>query len=179
MKNKIRNISKLMSLILRHDPSVIGIQLDKNGWADVSELMNGINKKGLKLDANLLDLVVKENNKKRFAFNDDKSKIRASQGHSLPVDVELKEMIPPDVLYHGTNEKFLEIIKVEGLKKKSRQHVHLSHETDTAKNVGSRRGQPVILIVDAKRMHSEGSKFYISENGVWLIDNVLPRFISF
>ncbi len=179
MNKNIKHISKLLSLILRHDPSVIGIQLDKNGWAEVSELVIGINKNGQNIDVDLLDEVVETNDKKRFAFNEDKSKIRANQGHSLSVDVELKEMVPPDVLYHGTVQRFLDVIRKEGLKKGGRQHVHLSHETDTAKNVGSRRGQPVILSVDTMRMHSEGFKFYKSENGVWLVDKVLPQFISF
>lgn len=167
-----------MSLVLRHDPSVIGINLDKNGWASVDDLISGINKKGKKLDFDILVEVVETNNKKRFAFNENKTKIRASQGHSLSVDVELKEEVPPKKLYHGTVDKFLDLIMESGLKKMSRQHVHLSHELATATDVGSRRGKPVILSVDSEQMHQDGIKFYKSDNGVWLVDKVLPEYIA-
>jgi len=178
MKTNIKHISKLMSLVLRHDPSVIGINLDKNGWASVDDLISGINKKGKKLDFDILVEVVETNNKKRFAFNENKTKIRASQGHSLSVDVELKEEVPPKKLYHGTVDKFLDLIMESGLKKMSRQHVHLSHELATATDVGSRRGKPVILSVDSEQMHQDGIKFYKSDNGVWLVDKVLPEYIA-
>lgn len=178
MKNKIVKISKLMSLVLRHNPATIGITLDENGWAEVDRLLIGIQEKGIDLDKILLDEIVETNNKKRFAYNDDKTKIRASQGHSIAVDVELKATVPPEKLYHGTVDRFLKAIMQEGLKRMSRQHVHLSHELDTAIDVGNRRGKPVILIVDAHRMYRDGISFFLSENGVWLVDSVLPKYIS-
>ncbi len=178
MKTNIKHISKLMSLVLRHDPSVLGITLDKNGWASVDELILGINKKGKEIDHDFLVEVIETNNKKRFAFNEDKTKIRASQGHSISVDVELDEEVPPSILYHGTVDKFLDLIMDGGLKKMSRQHVHLSHEMATATNVGSRRGKPVILTIDSGKMHQDGVKFYKSANGVWLVDSVEPKYIK-
>ena len=168
-----------MSLILRHQPQVIGAELEKNGWGSVDTLLAGIRKKGIRIDNEILDEVVETNNKKRFAFNEDKSKIRANQGHSLKVDVELKVSTPPETLYHGTVFRFLEAIEVKGLIPMSRQHVHLSKDISTAQNVGSRRGTPIILKVKALEMHKNEHTFYLSENSVWLTDNVPPEYIIF
>ncbi|MDG1333823.1 MAG: RNA 2'-phosphotransferase [Crocinitomicaceae bacterium] len=178
MKTQIKHISKLMSLILRHNPQVIGAELDENGWIPTEILLAGIRKKGIRIDHDLLDEVVETNNKKRFAFNADKTKIRASQGHSVKVDVELKEETPPEILYHGTVNKFLDTIKEQGLIPMNRLHVHLSKDLETATNVGSRRGKPIILKIMAREMIQDGYTFYLSENGVWLTDKVLPEYIK-
>ena len=168
-----------MSLALRHQPDVIGIGLDDEGWVPVLELIKGINKKGIKLDYNGLKIIVAENNKKRFSFNDDGSKIRANQGHSIEVDLKLQSIEPPVVLYHGTVGKFMASINENGLIKGNRQHVHLSKDKETATNVGSRRGIPTILTVNAKMMYDAGYEFYLSKNGVWLTDFVPVEFINF
>ena len=178
------HMSKFLSLVLRHQPQVIGLNLDVNGWADVKELIEKANdyqkqKHYDLLDLPLLEVIVRDNNKKRFAFNADKTKIRASQGHSINIDLDLKEKDPPDFLYHGTATKFLDIIKREGLKKMSRNHVHLSLDTIVAKKVGERHGIPVILRVKAKEMKDNGIKFYCSDNGVWLTDDIPAQYIDF
>jgi putative RNA 2'-phosphotransferase len=174
-----KNVSKFLSLVLRHSPETIGLKLDENGWADVEELIVKCSKKGNQLDLELLNYVVENNDKKRFAFNDDKTKIRASQGHSLSVELNLNETEPSEFLYHGTVAKFLESIKKEGLQKMSRQHVHLSKDRETAVKVGSRRGAPQILTVKSGDMHRDGFKFYLSENNVWLTDEVPAKYIEF
>ena len=166
-------ISKFLSLVLRHNPSKIGLTLDSEGWASVPELLQKAN-----IDMSTLEQVVAENNKKRFAFNENKSKIRASQGHSIDVDLKLEPKEPPDILFHGTVGKFIESIKRQGLIKGNRRHVHLSKDVRTATKVGERRGHPVILDVDAKAMHGNGFKFYLSDNGVWLTDIVPPQYLT-
>lgn len=167
-----------MSLILRHNPGVIHASLDQNGWLSVDELIQGIRKKGLDIDREILDEVVKNNNKQRFSFDESGEKIRANQGHSVQVDVELKEASPPDFLFHGTVDKFMAAIRKEGLKKMNRQHVHLSKDRETAINVGGRRGKPIILTVRSGDMSRAGIVFYLSENGVWLTDQVPSEYIE-
>jgi putative RNA 2'-phosphotransferase len=180
MNEKItKDTSKFLSLILRHAPEKIELQLDENGWANVNELIKQCNKFHKKINLKLLNYVVETNDKKRFAFNEDKTMIRASQGHSIKVDLDIEVVIPPDFLYHGTVDKFLEPIKNEGLQKMSRQHVHLSQDRETAIKVGSRRGKPIILIVNSKQMQEDGFKFYLSENKVWLTDEVPVKYIAF
>jgi putative RNA 2'-phosphotransferase len=180
MNEKIlKEKSKFLSLVLRHNPEKIGLTLDENGWADVDDLINRCNKKNQSIDRSSLELIVKENDKQRFSFNDDGNKIRANQGHSIEVDLGLQEVTPLDKLYHGTVQKFLDAIKSEGLKKMSRQHVHLSKDLETAIKVGSRRGKPIILEVNSSAMANDGFKFYLSENNVWLTDHVPPKYISF
>jgi putative RNA 2'-phosphotransferase len=182
MNEKItKDVSKFLSLILRHSPEKIGLKLDENGWADVDELIEKCNKKGSQnqMTAELLDYVVENNDKKRFAFNEDKTKIRASQGHSISVELDLNETEPSEYLYHGTVAKFLENIKKEGLQKMSRQHVHLSKDLETAIKVGSRRGAAQILTVRSGAMYKDGFKFYLSENNVWLTDEVPAKYIEF
>ncbi|WP_316635876.1 RNA 2'-phosphotransferase [uncultured Flavobacterium sp.] len=174
-----KTVSKFLSLVLRHSPEKIGLKLDENGWADVAELIEKCNKKGNRLDLELLDYVVENNDKKRFAFSEDKTKIRASQGHSISVELNLDEAEPSEFLYHGTVGKFLESIKKEGLQKMSRQHVHLSKDLETAIKVGSRRGAAQILTVRSGAMHRDGFKFYLSENNVWLTDEVPVKYIEF
>ena len=176
-----KSVSKFLSLVLRHSPETIGLKLDENGWADVEELILKCNKNGSQnqMTSELLDYVVENNDKKRFAFNEDKTKIRASQGHSISVELNLIETEPSEYLYHGTVAKFLENIKKEGLQKMSRQHVHLSKDRETAIKVGSRRGVAQILTVRSGEMFKDGFKFYLSENNVWLTDEVPAKYIEF
>ncbi|SFD35320.1 RNA 2'-phosphotransferase [Flavobacterium phragmitis] len=178
-ENIAKSVSKFLSLVLRHSPEKIGLKLDENGWADVEELIAKCNKKGNRMDAALLEYVVENNDKKRFAYNEDKTKIRASQGHSISVELNLAETEPLEYLYHGTVGKFMENIRNEGLKKMSRQHVHLSKDKETAVKVGSRRGIPQILTVRSGAMFRDGFKFYLSENNVWLTDEVPAKYIEF
>jgi putative RNA 2'-phosphotransferase len=178
MEKQLKHISKLMSLVLRHQPQAIGLQLDENGWASVQELMAKMNANGTKVDLSTLNMAVETNDKKRFAFNEDKTMVRANQGHSIEVDLNLKAAVPPDTLYHGTAERFIYSILKEGLKKQQRQHVHLSLHEQTAKAVGSRHGKPVILLIDAKAMARDGHIFYLSENNVWLTDSVPVQYIT-
>ena len=176
-----KDIIKFLSFVLRHSPETIELKLDENGWADVEELILKCNNKESQnqMTAELLDYVVENNDKKRFTFNDDKTKIRASQGHSISVELDLNEAEPSEFLYHGTVEKFLESIKKEGLQKMSRQHVHLSKDRETAIKVGSRRGIAQILTIKSGEMHKDGFKFYLSENNVWLTDEVPVKYIDF
>ncbi|KLT69532.1 RNA 2'-phosphotransferase [Flavobacterium sp. ABG] len=175
----IKGTSKFLSFVLRHSPETIDLKLDENGWANVDELIPQSNKHKVPLDFDLLQVVVATNDKKRFIFNEDKTKIRASQGHSINVELNLNEVVPEGFLFHGTIAACIDSIKETGLQKMSRQHVHLSKDKETAIKVGGRRGKPVILTVDAERMQLEGFKFYLSENGVWLTDEVPARYIEF
>ena len=172
-----RSTSKYISLILRHKPEVIGISLDEHGWAVVKDLISGVNKTH-PLDMEILERIVAEDEKQRYSFNEDKTLIRANQGHSIPVDVELPEVIPPDVLYHGTGVKYKESIDAQGLIPKSRLYVHLSGDAETAKKVGQRHGKPIIYTVDAAAMHADGYKFYRSVNGVWLTKAVPVKYLN-
>lgn len=168
-----------MSLVLRHKPETIGLALNENGWADVQEMIAKMNATGAGVDLKLIQTVVETNDKKRFAFNEHQTMIRASQGHSVEVDLELTELQPPELLYHGTIQESVDLIRTEGLKKMSRQHVHLSKDKETAQKVGSRRGKPVILEVRAAAMHAAGHPFYLSANEVWLTDEVPVQYIQF
>jgi len=170
-------ISKFLSLVLRHQPEVIGLMLDENGWADVGELMAKCNANGHKIDIDALKHVVETNNKKRFAFNATFDKIRASQGHSIEIDLGYAATLPPKTLYHGTATKSVGGILLTGLEKRSRQHVHLSKDIETAAKVGQRHGKVFIFEVDAGQMQADGFEFYISENGVWLTDNVPVKYL--
>lgn len=177
-KEKHKSLSKFLSLILRHKPEVINITLDKHGWANVNELINNINSESnYKIDIQILEEIVETDNKMRYSFNEDKTLIRANQGHSIKVDVELKEKVPPEILYHGTAEKYVESIDKEGLVPKSRLYVHLSKDSATATKVGSRHGKPVVYRIDSAKMHMDGFKFYISENGVWLTKEVPVQYL--
>jgi putative RNA 2'-phosphotransferase len=170
---------KFLSLILRHKPETIGLSLDDNGWTNTNELLNKMNAHGYSLTFEQLKRIVDSNDKKRFAFSEDHSSIRANQGHSIEIDLNLQQQQPPDTLYHGTAERNIESIKQQGLLKGSRHHVHLSADTETARRVGMRYGKPVVLSIDAKRMQEDGCKFYRSENGVWLTEYVSCEFIIF
>ena len=169
--------SKFISRILRHHPESIGIQLDEHGWARVDELIAGI-AKTRKFDMEILEEIVRTDSKQRYSFNENKTLIRANQGHSILVDVELEQKIPPNILWHGTGEKYVESINQIGLIPKSRLYVHLSKDIDTARPVGRRHGKPVIYRIDAKSMSADGYLFYLSANGVWLTKEVPVQYLS-
>jgi len=171
-------LSKFLSLILRHEPGSIGITLDPQGWVDCKELITAAAAHGVVFDQATLTAVVRNSEKQRFALSDDGTRIRANQGHSVTVDLALAARTPPDELFHGTVEKFLDSIFSDGLKKGERHHVHLSPDRRTAVQVGTRRGEPVILKINAGKMDTAGFEFYRSENGVWLTDAVPPEFIE-
>ncbi len=172
------NISRFLSLVLRHQPETIGIALSADGWTNVDELIAAINRHGQALDFETLEQVVETNDKQRFAFSDDGEMIRANQGHSVEVNLGYQPTTPPEILYHGTVAKFLPSISANGINKGQRHHVHLSASLEVANIVGKRRGQPVILTVLAIEMHAAGHIFSISANGVWLTDLVPPQFID-
>ena len=171
------DVSKFIALILRHKPETIGITLDEHGWANVEDLINGINKT-YPLTMEGLEEIVRTDEKQRYSFNEDKTLIRANQGHSIPVDVELSELEPPEVLYHGTGEKYRSSIDAQGLVPKSRLYVHLSDDFNTAIKVGRRHGKPIIYKVAARQMYIDGYKFYRSVNGVWLTKAVPVDYLS-
>lgn len=177
MNNK--SISKFLSLILRHSPGKIQLPLDDHGWADVATLLTQCQAHGHRFSFAELETVVAESDKQRFSFNEDKTRIRANQGHSIEVILDLPLTTPPEFLYHGTVDKFIKDIRATGLQKGNRHHVHLSDNLGTAENVGSRRGAPKILTIRSGQMHRDGIPFYRSVNGVWLTDEVPPRYIAF
>lgn len=166
---------RLLALALRHKPEVLGLTLDDRGYADVWEIL-----KGFRHPVTFEDLkrIVETNDKQRFAFNSDCTKIRASQGHSIYVDLGYKPVVPPPVLYHGTAVRVLSLIKDKGLIKGTRQHVHLSADYETAENVGRRHGYPVVLDVYSAKMAEDGYEFYLSANGVWLTDHVPAKYLG-
>lgn len=173
----ITETSRYIALILRHKPETIDIKLDSHGWASVEDLIRGVSKTH-PLTMEKLEMIVEIDDKQRFAFNEDKTLIRANQGHSVSVDVELKEKIPPKVLYHGTAEKYVESIERSGLIPKSRLYVHLSETVETAIKVGTRHGKPVIYTVDTERMTADGFKFFLSVNDVWLTKRVPLEYLE-
>ena len=175
---KLDKLSVFISLVLRHKPDAANITLDEHGWADVEKLVAGINETGRKIDMNILEKIVASDNKQRYSFNQDKTMIRANQGHSIPVDVELKEHEPPEFLYHGTATRFLNSIMKEGLKPMSRLYVHLSKDIEAALKVGKRHGNPVVLKICSSDMYKDGYKFYLSENGVWLTKKVDVKYFE-
>ncbi|MCU0350018.1 MAG: RNA 2'-phosphotransferase [Flavobacterium sp.] len=176
-KNEI-NISRFLSLVLRHQPETIGIQLDQNGWADVKELIEKANNNGIKFDREMLNHIVETNPKKRFAFNETLDKIRASQGHSIEIELGYTNQKPPEILYHGTGEKSVQSIINIGLEKRNRQHVHLSNDIETAIKVGQRHGKPFVFKVLAEQMYNDNFQFFISDNGVWLTDKVPTKYLK-
>ena len=177
MKN-LKNISKFMSLILRHNPGRVGIVLDSEGWVDVDILIKAMNNSGKSVDRKLIEEVVDTNDKKRFTFSEDGKQIRANQGHSVDVDLKLEVQAPPEILYHGTATKNLDSIQASGLDKRNRQHVHLSSDKVTATKVGQRHGKVVILNVRSGEMYRAGHEFFLSKNGVWLTDSVPIGYIA-
>jgi putative RNA 2'-phosphotransferase len=178
-KNELVQKSKFLSLILRHKPDTIGIALDAQGWADVDELIEGVNRAGTPLDRETLREIVATNNKKRFALSEDEKKIRANQGHTHPVELGYEPSPPPALLYHGTASRFLDSIRLAGLHKGKRFYVHLSADVETAVTVGKRYGQPVVLTIEAGRMHHDGFPFYCPTEGLWLTDEVPVPYIRY
>lgn len=166
--------------MLRHRPDVIGLQLDHEGWLDIDQLIKNANKHGHLMTLEILHEVVATNDKRRFALSEDGLRIRANQGHSvLGVELNLQPVIPPAILFHGTVSCFTESIRRQGLLKRSRNHVHLSADEQTAIQVASRRGPPIILTIAAHQMHAAGYQFYLSENNVWLTESVPTQYIEF
>lgn len=171
-------ISKFLSLILRHKPEEVGLSLEENGWVKVADLQKVCADYGMFFTLQELEEVVATNDKKRFSFNETKTKIRASQGHSLEVEIEFERKIPPEILYHGTAEKYLSAIFASGLQKMNRHHVHLSADKETARKVGARHGKPIIFEIKTATMIAEGFDFFVSANGVWLVAEVPPKFLE-
>ena len=170
-------LSKLLSLVLRHDPAHLGLTLDDQGWVPVDTLLAQARAHQVPLTHEILLHLVATSPKQRFRLSDDQQRIRASQGHSVAVDLGYVPVVPPAVLYHGTAEHHLPIILEQGLLKKNRQHVHLSADGATARQVGSRHGAPVVLVVDTAQMHADGYPFYQADNGVWLTEAVPPQYL--
>ncbi len=173
----LNSTGKFISLVLRHKPETIGITLDEHGWANVEELIEGI-RKTRPFDMEMLEKIVRTDNKQRYSFNEDKTLIRANQGHSIPVDVELPVTEPPEYLYHGTGQKYVESIDRVGLIPKSRLYVHLSAGQETAVKVGSRHGKPVVYRIQSGQMQRDGYVFYRSVNGVWLTKEVPVKYLE-
>lgn len=177
MSKELVRVSKLLSLVLRHEPQQIGIMLDSAGWVAVDELLAAVNRAGWSVTRAQLQQVVAENDKQRFRFSDDGLRIRANQGHSVEVALELSPKTPPDLLYHGTATRFLTSIRQQGLLAQSRQQVHLSADQETAVKVGQRHGKPVVLMVSSGLMQRDGYHFYQADNGVWLTDHVPSSYL--
>ncbi len=173
-----KRISKFLSLVLRHKPEALPIELDQQGWANLDEIIEKMQRKGMNVDQSIIEAVVANNDKQRFRLDLTNRRIRANQGHSIDIDLALAPSVPPKELFHGTATRFLDSIMEKGLIRGSRQHVHLSLDIETATKVGSRHGKPTILNVDAQAMHQQGFVFYVSENGVWLTEHVPVEFLS-
>ena len=178
-EKEIVKSSKFLSLILRHEPERAGLKLGEAGWVGVDELLQAVNSHGVTLTLDQLKHVVATSDKKRFAFSDDGQRIRASQGHSIEVDLQYPPQTPPEILYHGTATRFLDGIRQHGLQKMERHDVHLSAETTVTVQVGGRHGKPALLMIRAGDMHRAGFVFRCSANGVWLVNHVPPQFIQF
>ncbi|MFM7405698.1 MAG: RNA 2'-phosphotransferase [Cuspidothrix sp.] len=176
--SRLIKISKFLSKHLRHQPDAIGIKLGAGGWVAVDELLTACAKNGFYMTYEELEIVVNSSDKQRFAFDDTGNLIRANQGHSIEIDLQLQVMIPPDILYHGTGIKSVDAILKRGLHKMSRHHVHLSADMDTAKSVGMRHGKPVIFAINTPKMVADGYIFYCSANGVWLVDHVPYQYLE-
>jgi putative RNA 2'-phosphotransferase len=179
MSEHEKSLSKFLSLILRHKPETINLCLDENGWAKVDELIKQANLHNVPLTQDTLSRIVETNDKNRFIYSEDRQRIRANQGHSINIDLQLLEAEPPPLLFHGTAMKNIDPIKANGLLKGERHHVHLSTDSKTAKSVGGRYGKPIVIGVNAREMYLSGFKFFRSENGVWLTDHVPPQYLDF
>jgi len=172
------NLSKFLTLVLRHKPEMIGIDLDESGWTEVSQLIEKSIQHGIEINYENLSALVAASDKKRFAFDETQTKIRANQGHSLDVNLGYAPKQPPEILYHGTGAQFVASILLTGLDKRKRHHVHLSTDIETAINVGQRRGKPFVFTVLAGQMFLDKFEFFQSENGVWLTESVPARYLK-
>lgn len=177
MNSILTEVSRYLSYILRHNPSAAGVTMDEHGWVDVYDLVRGVRKKYPEFSYHILKLIVEMDEKQRYSFNEDRTKIRANQGHSVNVDVELEACEPPEVLFHGTGLKYIMSIGRDGLIPKSRLYVHLSKDSDTAIKVGKRHGDPVLYHVASGRMYHDGYEFFLSKNGVWLTKEVPVKYL--
>ena len=173
MKDTLPRMSRFLSLILRHDPKRLNLEMDQNAWVDVEELI-----KNWGIERVTLEEIVSTNNKNRYSFNDSKTKIRANQGHSVDVELELEVTVAPDIMYHGTASRFISSIIMSGIEKMKRHNVHISDNVELATVIGKRHGHPVVVVVDAKQMQLDGLKFYKSENDVWLCDDIEPKYFK-
>lgn len=178
--NKIeqKKISKRLSYVLRHDPASIGVELDDAGWIGVDTLLSALGVAGRRVTHEKLSIVVADSDKQRFEFSEDRTRIRARQGHSVEVDLGYKPAVPPDVLFHGTARHNVESINDTGLSKGKRHHVHMSTDKQTMLDVGGRHGKPILVSIDAKAMHEAGHEFFVTGNNVWLTEHVPPEFLS-
>jgi putative RNA 2'-phosphotransferase len=172
-------ISKYLSKHLRHQPERLGLELLPGGWVEVDKLLAATSQNGFEITLSELQQVVATSDKQRFAFDETGKLVRANQGHSVEVDLKLPVQTPPAVLYHGTHSKVVDTILTTGLQKMSRHHVHLTTDLESAQRVGARRGKSCILAIDAQSMDRDGYQFYCTENNVWLVDNIPPKYLSF
>jgi putative RNA 2'-phosphotransferase len=178
MMNKRQiTVSKFLAKVLRHEPESLGLKLAVGGWVGVQALLDGAKAKGFPISLSELKEVVATNDKKRFSFDETGNLIRANQGHSTSVDLQLEERKPPKYLYHGTATRNVGAIQAVGISKMGRHAVHLSQDAETARKVGSRHGKAIVLVVEAEEMHKDGHKFYLSDNNVWLTDQVPPQYV--
>lgn len=176
-KERLVKVSKYLSKHLRHEPEALGLELAPGGWVGVDELLAACARRGFRVSRLELEEVVAGSDKQRFAFDEAGARIRANQGHSVEVDLQLAPATPPAVLYHGTGERTVETILAGGLNRMSRHHVHLSADAETARRVGGRHGRPAVFEVDAARMAADGHEFYVSANGVWLVERVPAEYL--
>jgi putative RNA 2'-phosphotransferase len=176
-QQRLVKISKYLSKHLRHEPERLGLTLEPGGWVRVDDLLAACKRNNFSISREVLEEVVRSNDKQRFAFDEAGTRIRANQGHSTAVDLQLEPTTPPALLYHGTGRQNVAAIQADGLRKMARHHVHLSPDVATAIKVGARHGKPVIFLVDAAAMHADGHVFYCAANGVWLVDAVPPRYL--
>jgi putative RNA 2'-phosphotransferase len=175
----IVQISKFLSLVLRHEPEIVGQKLDKGGWLEVADLIRGAKAAGVDLTPEILACAARGTDKKRFTLSEDGLRIKANYGHSIPVDLDLEPAEPPELLFHGTAARFLDPIRDEGISRRGRHYVHLSGDEASAVEIGKRHGEPVVLKVQAGRMHREGYEFFLSESGIWLTRSVPPNYVEF
>lgn len=176
-EKRLKSVSKFLSLHLRHSPHELGLILEQGGWVPIDALLEGARRKGFPITRDELDRVVANSDKQRFAIDDSGTRIRANQGHSVEVDLQLAPAEPPAELFHGTGSNSVDAILATGLERRARHHVHLSPDTETATKVGSRHGKPVVLMIDAAKMRADGHIFFRSANGVWLVDEVPPQYL--
>lgn len=170
--------SKFLSLVLRHQPGIIGLQLDKAGWAEISDLVQKASNAGVQLTYAIVRTIVDTSDKQRFSISSDGLRIRANQGHSIPVELGLQKIEPPEFLFHGTAKRNLVAIRHQGITKGNRQYVHLSADENTALETGRRHGYAVVLTVQTGRMSMDGFAFYRAENGVWLTEHVPAEYFN-